>query len=290
MGAITLDIIIAVKDRTTVFHCVSTLLAQMNLVEGVSSGKILLCDGGSLTQSCQQQLAQVSKLPNVSVLHCFHQGFNKGWLLNQGLAASTARLVLISDVDILWNAATLKNLAMAVIGEPNHIYSVRSIRETNSMAEAIRRQRYTYRIVQTAETARVEVYLAPLSAVDRPGCGLLCAERKAFQQIGGYRDCFWGWGWEDQDLLIRAQLLGYTVAALGSAVHLTHGDNSRNALHGQCSPEWSRDRNILRCLNGLAKGKLLGDLPGEDSVAHQAPRRFPCSISVQYPPDLCGLP
>ncbi len=289
MGAITLDVVIAVKDRATVFRCVSRLLAQMNLVENISFGKILLCDGGSRTKACQEQLAQVSKLPGVEVLHRCHPGFNKSWLLNQGLAAATARLVLISDIDILWNAATLKNLAMAAVSEPNCLCSVRSVRESNLAAKAIRRQRYTYRIMQTPKTARVEVYLAPLSAADRPGCGLLCAEKTVFQQIGGYRDCFQGWGWEDQDLLIRAQLLGYTVAALGSAVHLTHGDISRNAL-GQCSPEWSRDHNILRCLNGLAEGHLLGDLPSEQSVTRAATRRFPCSISVRYPPNLCGLP
>lgn len=293
MGTVTLDVIMAVKDRTTVFRCVSTLLAQMNLVEEIALGQILLCDGGSLTQSCQQQLAQVAELPGVQVFPYARQGFNKGWLLNQGLAAATARLVLISDIDILWDAATIKSLAMAVVSESNHIYSVQSVRESNPAAKAIRRQRYAYRIVRTAEAARVEVYLAPLSplpAADRPGCGLLCAEKRVFQQIGGYRDCFWGWGWEDQDLLIRAQLLGYPVAALGSAVHLTHADISRNALHGQCSPEWSRDRNILRCLNGLAKGQLLGDLPLKQSVVNNSSRRFPCSVSVQYPSNLCGLP
>ena len=292
MGAITLDVIIAVKDRTTVARCVFTLLAQINLVEEIALGKILLCDGGSLTQSCQQQLAQVAELTGVEVLPYSHQGFNKGWLLNKGLAAATARLVLISDIDILWDAATIKALALAVVSEPNRVYSVRSVKESNPAAKAIRRQRYAYRIVRTAEAARVEVYLAPLSAADRPGCGLLCAEKRVLQQIGGYRDCFWGWGWEDQDLLIRAQLLGCTVATLGSAVHLTHGDDSRNALHGQCSHEWSRDRNILRCLNGLAKGQLLGDLQqcvvGNAPNVDNASRHFPCSVSVQCPPNLAA--
>lgn len=286
MDVVTLDVVIAVKDRASVHRCVSTLIAQINLVDTLSLGQILLCDGGSLTPTCQHQLAQVAKLPNVKILRCFHQGFNKSWLLNRGLAAATSQLVLVSDIDILWSAATLKQLSLAAMSQPNCVYSVRSVKESNPTAKATQRQRYTYIITGSNAAKRVEVYLAKVSAVERPGCGLLCAQKALFQQMGGYRDCFKGWGWEDQDFLIRAQLLGYSVEALGSVVHITHGDSSRNALHEKCSPQRSRDRNILRCLDGLTKGHLLGDLPLEKSTNF----RFPRSISVQYPYNLCDLP
>ncbi|MGB3298424.1 MAG: galactosyltransferase-related protein [Phormidesmis sp.] len=285
MDIVTLDVVIAVKDRASIYRCVSTLLAQINLVDMLSLGHILLCDGGSLTATCQHQLAQVAKLSKVKILRCCHQGFNKSWLLNQGLAAATARLVLVSDVDILWSAATLKKLSLAAMRQPNCVYSVRSVKESDPSAKAAQRQRYSYHITRNNEAARVEIYLAAVSSVERPGCGLLCAQKTLFQKIGGYRDCFQGWGWEDQDFLIRAQLLGYSVEALGSVVHITHGDSRRNALHQQRSPQQSRDRNILRCLNGLAKGQLLGDLPQKNPVARQFP-----TVSVQYPANLCDLP
>ena len=288
MAGIKLDIIIPVKNRSTVLRCVFTLLAQIGRCEKVCLGQILLCDGGSQSTDCQAQIQQLSQLSQVKILACPHLGFNKGWLINQGLAAATAPLVLVSDVDILWNEASLSRLGMAAASYPGCLYSVKSVQESKSGAVAPQRPRYTYRLEQTPTGSAVSVYLAPpLSTLHRPGCGLLCGQRILFQQVGGYRHGFQGWGWEDQDLLIRTQLLGIETAELGTVIHLSHGDDQRNLENKQQTPVQSRDRNILRSLKRIAQGKLLGDLSQFDPVAfaqsRQPSRR---AINVYYPPTL----
>ena len=287
MEPIELDVIVSVKDRSTVLRCISTLLQQIELAEGIRLGQILLCDGGSGDANCQQQVHQVAQFPGVQVLPRPHPGFNKGWLLNQGLEAATAPLVLISDVDILWNAATLKALSAAAVSQADCLYCLQSVQESDPSNVAIQRPRYTYRLGRTPSDTLVEIYAASPSHSHRPGYGLLCGQRSLFQRVGGYRHCFQGWGWEDRDLLLRSQLLGYTVAELGTVTHLSHGDPQRNAFDSHCTPQQSRDRNILICLEALTQGKLLGDLPQPQPTALDSVHDpFPGSIRVRYPPQL----
>jgi glycosyltransferase involved in cell wall biosynthesis len=280
-----IDIVIALKDRSTLLRCISTLIAQIKLTKLVL-GQILICDGGSHTSECKKQLQQVSQLTPVKILARPHTRFNKGWLLNQGIEAATASVVLVSDVDILWQANTLEAIATAAANHPNHFYCVKSVQESEINTVAVKRSRYAYSLSQTPLEMSVKIYAATSTEVVRPGCGLVCARRDLFWQVGGYRHCFWGWGWEDQDLLLRAQLLQYSVAALGRVTHLSHGDALRNAfeLSDQALklPQQSRDRNILTCLKGLSEGKLMGDLPHQNTpnVASSGP------IRVHYPPQL----
>lgn len=259
MVEIAVDIVIPVKDRATVLRCISTLLLQMKLVEAFNIGRILLCEGGSSEQDCLEQIHAVAKMPHVEVVNCRHVGFNKGWLLNQGIRLATAQIVLISDVDILWNAAALSELCQAAYFS-ECFYHVQHVEESEADTAAVKRSRYAYKILQTASTPTVEIYDAPINRTYRPGCGLICVRRSLLQQVGGYRHCFRGWGWEDQDLLIRAQILGHAVEALGRVMHLSHSDTARNQFDGQRAPQESRDRNISLCLDELAAGRLLGDL------------------------------
>ena len=285
-----LDIIIPVKNRTTVFRCAFTLISQLKPIHTVELGTLWLCDGGSNDSKCLAQLSNIATLNGVKVLTYPHAGFNKGWLLNQGLAISTAQLVMISDVDIVWNTNALQAVVAAALDSEQNLCSVDKVEESEKAAIAIQRQRYAYHIIQEDQGVTVDVRNAVKSEDNRPGCGLVCGQRSLFESIGGYRDCFVGWGWEDQDLLIRAQLLGYRVVSAGRVVHLTHGENSRNALTMKCRPELSRDRNILRCLQGIEAGLLRGDLPMSDAAdaANSDCSALLESITVRYPQNLCS--
>lgn len=294
-----LDVIIPVKDRSTVRDCVARLRSEAAQAQGFSLGKILLCDGNSKAIDCQAQLAEVAQWENVERLACrseeYTRGFNKGWLLNQGLAATTAPIVLISDVDILWNQETLNELAIAAVNHPSRLYYIRSVQESEPQHQASQRPRYGYRIEHQGRGYLVTIYaepssLAPVSHPSstsqlRPGCGLVCAKRSLFQNIGGYRQSFRGWGWEDQDLLIRAQLLGYELGHLGWVTHLSHGDEQRNKFASQQSVQDSRDRNILHCLAELTPDNLQGDW----STTGFSPQLSSHPIRTQIPPELQAL-
>jgi glycosyltransferase involved in cell wall biosynthesis len=271
-----IDVIIPIKNRLTLSDCVAELIAAIDRALEIELGTIWICDGGSRDRDCQQQLQQVAQLPRVTLLDRPHPDFNKSWLLNQGIAAATAPILLISDVDILWNDLAIMALANAAAQNPQQFYCIQSVQESTPNNLAIDRPRYTYCIDRS--NATVEVYPAPPPGAQRPGYGLLCGSRSLFQSIGGYRHDFRGWGWEDQDLLIRAQLLGYGVSELGEVIHQSHDDADRNSF-AACTPQTSRDRNIRICLAGLAEGRLMGDL---------IPGTLPGKpIQVLYPSELC---
>ncbi|MFK8186085.1 MAG: galactosyltransferase-related protein [Phormidesmis sp.] len=308
--AIRLDIILPVKNRDTLLTVVKTILSEMAAAKNSMLGQLLVCDGGSTEATCLQQLETVSELPNVRVLHCGHSGdaqlsnaqssdeqlsnerssaFNKSWLMNKGLAAATAEVVVISDVDILWGAAVLDEVAFSAANYAQRIYSILNIKESDPTARAVRRQRYTYRIAPRETDTLVEICADTVGGETRPGCGIVCAQRQVLAHVGGYKTCFVGWGWEDQDFLIRAQLLGYEVVALGEVIHLSHGDERRCRVAD--SIEESRDQNIMRCLAGLQKGELLGDLDRAHGALKNAlgERISEHRISVLYPPELAPL-
>ncbi len=276
MNPIVLDVIIPIKDRPTLLDCVGELIGAIDGASNIELGQFILCDGGSTDVDCRRQLQAVRQYPGVTVLDRAHPGFNKGWLLNQGIATATAPTLLISDVDILWNSTTVAALADAVAQHLEQLYCIQFVQESIPQNVAIDRPRYSYRIDRANPT--VEVYPAPPSGSQRPGYGLLCGARSLFESIGGYRHDFYGWGWEDQDLLIRAQLLGYDVSEIGQVIHQSHGDADRNSF-AAWTPQQSRDRNIRICLAGLAKGRLIGDLTPETTPGK--------SIHVLYPPELC---
>jgi len=293
-----LDVIIPVKDRTTVRDCIGQLCAEAAKATGFSLRQILLCDGDSQTANCREQLEAVAQWDKVEWLSCispeFTSGFNKGWLLNQGLAATTAPLILISDVDILWNRDSLSELTIAASRNSNHLYYVQSVQESEPNNEAVQRPRYSYRIEQQEQDSLVEIYEDSSKTSSehtssmslRPGCGLVCGHRSCFEQLGGYRHCFRGWGWEDQDLLMRAQLLDFGLGQGGWVTHLSHGDEQRNALSTEQSVQKSRDLNILRCLDALTSGQLQGDwgqVSPRTAVQSSSPRirtRIPTALQV----------
>lgn len=296
MAQLRLDVIIPVRDRTTIVACLAQLQSQAQQLSSLQLGQILLCDGGSSEADCLAQLAEVSRWPGVELLSGagaddppgVNRGWNKGRLLNQGLAKATAPIVLISDVDILWTRESLEALAIAAASRPDCLYHIQSVVESQPWSPALERRRYAYRISPQEEGHRLEIYAAPPPGPERPGCGLVCAGRSLFRQLGGYRQDFWGWGWEDQDLLMRAQLLGYGLDELGRVTHLSHPDSERNGGSGQ-RPQDSRDRNLLRCLAGLIQGKLRGDLAEAQT---SQPERAPAPralLQVNIPPELLTL-
>ena len=249
------EVIIPVKDRAEVRQCILSLLPLQQI------GRIWLCDGGSLKPDCLAALQAVAHYERVQWLQLPMSGFNKSYLLNQGILRTTSEYLLISDADILWNAETIQAMVQEVSTQNETICSINEVQESDLASVSLRRDRYTYRITTDSDTAQVEILPVKLSHVQvRPGCGLICTLRNTLLKLGGYQECFQGWGWEDQDLLMRARLSGIQLHVAGSVVHLSHGDEQRNQHFHHLRPSETRDRNILFCVSRLANGKVLGDL------------------------------
>ncbi len=273
-----LEVIIPVKDRAEVRQCVQSLL------EIAAVQRIWLCDGGSQQPDCLTAVATVATTERVQWVKFPTTQFNKSHLLNQGILLTSSQFLLISDADIIWTNDTIQALLKIVAETDDLICSVSEVKEVNADTIALRRQRYTYQIQTELDPMKVTIISTEaMSSVIRPGCGLICARRTTLLKLGGYKECFQGWGWEDQDLLMRARLLGVPIQVAGEVTHLSHGDAQRNQSFPHLQPIESRDRNILLCLQQLAEGYFWGDLPTRQAFSPCQP-----SIQIQIPPMLQG--
>lgn len=250
-----LEAIVAVKDRVEVEQCIESLLSIKSI------DRITICDGGSTDAQCIVSLQKLAKLcDRISILSFPVTGFNKSRLLNYAIAHSTRELLLISDADIIWNEGAINKLKSKVAS--NTICSVRDVEESQPQSVSVKRDRYTYNIQIANNIASIEIVPWPLHSGDlRPGCGLICTLKSTLISLGGYKEIFTGWGWEDQDLLIRAKLLGIKIDRDGKVIHLSHDDTKRNRYCNNFQPSQTRNRNIIASLSSLSQGVLLGNLP-----------------------------
>jgi glycosyltransferase involved in cell wall biosynthesis len=258
MGGKVIEVIIPVKDRSEIMQCVRSLLQEVLIT------KIIVCDGGSTENECIKSLQALEKLDKVEVLRFPAWGFNKSRLINQGIIHSESDFLLISDADIIWNQAAVLSLLQKVSSNANIICCIQDVEESQPDTLALVRDRYSYEVRIEKDTAFVNIQLSSHSQKhNRPGCGLICAKKSTLLTLGGYKENFIGWGWEDQDLLIRALLFKIQIYTSGKVIHLSHSDEVRNKHNGNLTPIQTRNLNIITCLESLAVGVLQGDLPIE---------------------------
>jgi predicted glycosyltransferase involved in capsule biosynthesis len=275
LASIKLEVIAIVKDRPEIEQCVESLFSIKSV------NRITICDGGSTDAQCIASLQKLAhKCDRVSILNFPTTGFNKSKLLNHAIAQSNNELLLISDADIIWNQdAVDKLVSKAVV---NTICYVQDVEESQPQSVAVKRDRYTYNIHTEDNIATIEIVPWSEHSSDlRPGCGLICTSKSTLISLGGYKEIFTGWGWEDQDLLIRAKLLGIKISTDGKVIHLSHDDTKRNQYCNNLQPSQTRNRNIITCLTSLSQGALLGDLPIKN---HSQPK--PHTVSFQLPVSL----
>jgi hypothetical protein len=183
----------------------------------------------------------------------------------------------MSDADIVWSPDTLKQMA-TIASAANTLCTVEKVQETDFRSVALSRRSYTYRLTrQSPASVRVEIVRRYANNDTRPGCGLVMAHRQVWARLNGYCEDFVGWGWEDQDLLIRAEIAGCRVCKAGSVLHLSHADSLRNATFSNLDPSITRDANILTCVRRIKSGILRGDAGLADS----------CNNTTQVTAEIC---
>jgi predicted glycosyltransferase involved in capsule biosynthesis len=247
-----LEVLIPVKGRDTIAQTVKSLI-KSNLIDLIT---IITGDPPSLISEVTRNHSKVrlidfSKYP-----------FHKSFYLNMGIEQSLGDIILISDADIIWNLATIEQLSDHSRQNVNQIVHVANVEESQPQNYALKRPRLTPIITQNAPQDFTLKIAADSLSSERPGCGLICTHRQTLLHLGGYNSDLKGWGWEDQDLLIRAQLLGYQIMKLGSVLHLSHPESLRNPS-GE-NPLLTRDLNIRRSCQAIARGKRQGSINGSE--------------------------
>lgn len=86
------------------------------------------------------------------------------------------------------------------------------------------------------------------------GIGQMLVKRADFLRIGGYNSALEGWGFEDDDVVLRLQFaLGLRSLMVGEAIHLSHGNELRSS-----SLRDDLSRNRRKCFENYARGVFLG--------------------------------
>jgi len=273
-----LDVVVPVKDRPEVARSVRSLLGLGPLLHAVH-----VCDGGTASAGGHAALAELAGRPRVRVHAHAAPGFDKPRLLNAGLAGCAAPYVLVSDADIVWSAAAVHAMRGALDAAGGRaLCCIRHVRESRRGTPSLSRARYGVEVVEEEEAFVVRVRPIAPAAHLRGGPGLVMARRECWLELGGYAAGFQGWGWEDQDLLVRAKLLGMRVARAGEVHHLSHGEEARNRFHGGVDPVATRDANIVRSCLRLAAGELVGPLRRGGPACPARP------VRVDLPPGLAS--
>jgi glycosyltransferase involved in cell wall biosynthesis len=223
---------------------------------------ILNCggEGGRLTELIRASSAAAVRQIDISAGR-----FNKSLALNLGLELSRSDYIFTLDADIILLDDCLRE-ARAVLGEgcfstiewvyesePDAHDSAQVARDAapRSAGNSILELRFR-------NGARVEHQLSRRDASGNryASPGLLLARKSDLLGIQGYNSQLKGWGWEDDDVLVRLQYTrGLKRVLKGRARHLTHGDDRRVF---DSSRAQSDQANFIKCCWNYNRGNFAG--------------------------------
>jgi Glycosyltransferase like family 2 len=185
--------------------------------------------------------------------------FNKSLANNIGALCSSGRFLFFSDADILLRSDLLSR-ARATLERQRCFVKIRAVHESQPKARPA--LQCVKRIVETrdivfANARRVRLRFFQTGFGSRCGSGLLLMRKRHLLAAGGFNSALHGWGFEDIDLHIRLQVMAnISLVAVGSVVHLTHGDDTRNIRSG--SREDDTARNVEICFENYSRGMYTG--------------------------------
>lgn len=248
MNQIKLEVLIPVKGRNTINQTVASLL-NIDLIDLITI--ITGDDYINLDNNINNKKVRTIKIGN-------HKNFHKSYYLNIGIKKSLGEIILISDADIIWNFNAIKNLLNVVNSNINNIAYIADVEESQTQNYAVKRPRFIPIINKIKPKYFSLKIIADELSSQRPGCGLICINRQTLLNLGGYNESLKQWGWEDQDLLIRSQILDYNIIKIGKIIHLSHEDNLRNSS-GE-NPINTRNQNIVTSTKMISQGIIKGSL------------------------------
>jgi len=203
----------------------------------------------------------------VRLAHAPTRVFNKGLALNLGAALMSSKILMLLDADVVLADDFLDSaLRWSQRGAYVTIDRVRESAASGRRASASAiREMAQHLELCTEDGARAFVELSRFRRADgsRSGPGLVVVSRADFVAVGGMNSDLVGWGWEDIDLLVRLQLVrSLKPVSLGSAIHLSHGDDVRDLRRANryTSEHKNRAASFVRYASGVFQGTLARDV------------------------------
>ncbi|WP_069789479.1 galactosyltransferase-related protein [Cyanobacterium sp. IPPAS B-1200] len=248
----SLEVLIPLKQRVSINKTILSLLE----IKEISLITIL---SGDIKSNIDDKIKNNSKL---RIINCSQYPFSKTTYLNYGIKNSVGDILLMSDADIIWNQNTITSIYTTINNNLHKslIVYIQEVKETDIDNNALKRPRLKPTVTKVGNKIHINI-VKELSPLKRPGCGLICATKNNLLSLGGYNEQLKEWGWEDQDLLIRANILGYAIKSMGAVSHQSHGDDVRNL--SQKSLLITRNRNIAISNQMILARKFYGSLREE---------------------------
>jgi glycosyltransferase involved in cell wall biosynthesis len=221
--------------------------------------ELVVVDCGGDAGRCEAALV-AAEVP-VTLVEVPCDGFNKALALNLGAHAAAGEALMFLDADVILDDGWLSD-ALAAVADGAFV-TVARVRESQPEADPVGGQglRALAHLVEfeteSGAIVRVETNRREFGDHSRGGPGLIVLRRADFLAVDGMNSDLLGWGWEDVDLVARLQLSGVARrVSLGSALHLSHGDELRAVDAGD--RHRSERSNFGVCLANYRLGHLRG--------------------------------
>jgi hypothetical protein len=193
---------------------------------------------------------------------------NRSLARNLGALCSTGSVLFFLDCDVVLKSDIFAEAAPLL--EQGDCF-VTILKRFESQPEPPPHRQFIRETIQTREHVCEDGRRAMTQQVfgadgSSSGIGQLLVKRADFLHIGGYNSVLEGWGYEDDDVVLRLQFaLGLRSLMIGEVVHLSHGDRLRGG-----SPRVDLPRNRRTCFYNYSQGVFVGTY--EEDVRLWKPR------------------
>lgn len=200
---------------------------------------------------------------HIRVVDARTRNFNRSRAVNIGAHIALSDFLFLLDADMLLNEGYLKNALTVLTGKSAVV--VEHILETDSRYQQVPSSEYISDIMyyvtvkdKFGATATVRMERQPVHFYSRVGNSQVLISKHDFLNVNGLNSNLKGWGFEDNDFLIRLQLkLGLSILPYGSIFHLTHNNLMRDAEPGKTIEEHEKI-NSMMSLNAYLAGNYDG--------------------------------
>lgn len=252
---VDLSIIIPWSNRREIV----TTLQENSVIFGAHDLEVIIVNCGGDSAQLHQATTGI-QLTRLRCIELQDAEFNKALALNIGVYAARAPRLFFLDTDVILK----EDFFAAVLPMLDTRCFVTVERVFESLGVSVDKQSQLEEVVQWIQLvatnnreAKVETNRARFKDGSRSAPGLVLLGRQHFIEIDGMNSDLRGWGWEDMDLLVRLQLaLGLRQCYMGSAVHLTHGDEVR--YFGPGGRSASEQLNLSICMENYRLGHFSG--------------------------------
>jgi glycosyltransferase involved in cell wall biosynthesis len=225
-----LSVIIPVRDRSGLRaeNCLRSLRWQTQAAADV---EILVSDFGSRADELAA-LRALAEPFDAKVLHTPTDDlWNRSRALNVGLRAARGEHVMCTDVDMVFHPKFLATVVARIEMRQDAAMVVCRCRD---LPESVPEQRW-----ETADYAALEAKASFRQAMGTGACQ--AASKRFFERVRGYDERYVYWGFEDKDMVARAERAGLSLEWI-------HDDTSM--LH-QWHPRMSEDKLFWKYHNKL---------------------------------------